>query len=183
MHENYIRAGVDVITVNTYAAARHNLVPVGLGDKVKELNLRAVMLAQDAREACAKERPVYIAGSVSNYGLLAGAEPGWTDSWYFARRTETSDAQAKANLREQAAALAEAGVDLILAEPTGSTTQRRWVIEACVATGLPVWAGFKCRLDATKAKVKLSWEPRTSFKKLVKIMVHSDWEKVKSRGY
>ena len=76
MHENYIRAGVDVITVNTYAAARHNLVPVGLSDKVKELNLRAVILAQDARDACAKDRPVYIAGSVSNYGLLAGAEPG-----------------------------------------------------------------------------------------------------------
>ena len=35
MHENYIRAGVDVITANTYAAARHILVPVGLSDKVE----------------------------------------------------------------------------------------------------------------------------------------------------
>ena len=163
MHENYIRAGVDVITVNTYSAARHNLVPLGLSDKVKELNLRAVMLAQDARDVCAKDRPVYIAGSVSNYGLLAGAEPGWADSWYFARRTETSDAQAKANLREQAEALAEAGVDLILAEPTGSTTQRRWVIEACVATGLPVWAGFKCRLDATESKVNVGYRSDEDF--------------------
>ena len=40
MHENYIRAGVDVITVNTYSAARQNLVPTGLGDRVKELNLQ-----------------------------------------------------------------------------------------------------------------------------------------------
>ena len=37
--------------------------------------------------------------------------------------------------------------------------------------------------DATKAKEKLGWEPKTSFKKLVKIMVHSDWEKVKRRGF
>jgi len=37
--------------------------------------------------------------------------------------------------------------------------------------------------DATKAKKELGWEPRTSFKKLVKIMVHSDWEKVKRRGF
>ncbi|MFQ6023602.1 MAG: homocysteine S-methyltransferase family protein [Acidiferrobacterales bacterium] len=28
MHENYIKAGVDVITVNSYAAARHNLTPL-----------------------------------------------------------------------------------------------------------------------------------------------------------
>ena len=29
MHENYIAAGCDVITVNTYASARHNLEPLG----------------------------------------------------------------------------------------------------------------------------------------------------------
>jgi len=37
--------------------------------------------------------------------------------------------------------------------------------------------------DASKAKNELEWEPKTSFEKLVKIMVHSDWEKVKKRGY
>jgi len=37
--------------------------------------------------------------------------------------------------------------------------------------------------DATKAKEKLGWKPKTSFKKLVKIMVFSDWEKVKRRGF
>ena len=37
--------------------------------------------------------------------------------------------------------------------------------------------------DATKAKKKLGWEPKTPFIELVKIMVQSDWEKVKKRGY
>ena len=37
--------------------------------------------------------------------------------------------------------------------------------------------------DASKAKNELGWEPKTSFEELVKIMVHSDWEKVKKRGY
>ena len=37
--------------------------------------------------------------------------------------------------------------------------------------------------DATKAKQQLEWEPQTSFNDLVKKMVHSDWEKVKKRGY
>ena len=57
MHEQYVAAGVDIITTNTYASARHNLEPLGLGDKVVELNLRAVMLAQDARDRTARERP------------------------------------------------------------------------------------------------------------------------------
>jgi GDPmannose 4,6-dehydratase len=37
--------------------------------------------------------------------------------------------------------------------------------------------------DATKAKKELGWEPKTSFEELVKIMIHSDWEKVKRRGF
>ena len=37
--------------------------------------------------------------------------------------------------------------------------------------------------DATKAKKELGWEPKTPFKELVKIMVQSDWGKVKRRGY
>ena len=49
--------------------------------------------------------------------------------------------------------LAEGGVDFLIAEPTGSTTQRRWVFEACRSTGLAVWSGFKCRLDDDGLKV------------------------------
>ena len=163
LHELYIGAGVDVITTNTYSSARHNLLPLGLGDKVHELNLRAVMLAQDARDRLAKERPVWIGGSVSNYGLMAGAEPGWEEFQYFRGRVETSENQARANLREQADILAESGVDFLIAEPTGSTVQRRWVIEACLATGLPVWSGFKCRQDAADRSLKVGYQSDEAF--------------------
>lgn len=156
MHEMYIAAGVDIITTNTYASARHNLEPLGMVDQVAELNLRAVMLAQDARDKAAKDRPVLIAGSVSNFGLKTGQEAG-TGSWSMARRrTETSENQAKANLRQQAEILAEAGVDFLIAESTGGNNHRKWVVEACVATGLPVWDGFKCRLDDGICKVGYS---------------------------
>jgi GDPmannose 4,6-dehydratase len=37
--------------------------------------------------------------------------------------------------------------------------------------------------DPTKAKEKLGWEAKTPFKELVSLMVQSDWEKVKKRGY
>lgn len=163
LHELYIEAGVDVITTNTYSSARHNLLPLGLGDKVHELNLRAVMLAQDARDRSARARPVWIGGSVSNYGLMAGAEPGWKDYQYFRNRIETSDEQACANLREQAEILAQSGVDFLIAEPTGSTVQRRWVFEACLATGLPVWSGFKCRRDASDGSLKVGYRSEEAF--------------------
>ena len=163
LHELYIDAGVDVITTNTYASARHNLMPLGLGDKVHELNLRAVMLARDARDRMARERKVWIGGSVSNYGLMAGSEPGWQDYRYFRDRTETSDDQARSNLREQAEILADAGVDFLIAEPTGSSVQRRWVFEACLAAGLPVWSGFKCRLDGTDGSLKVGYRSDEAF--------------------
>jgi homocysteine S-methyltransferase len=163
MHENYIKAGCDVITVNTYSAMGANLVPLGLADEVRELNLRAVMLAMDARDRHAKDRPVYIAGSVSNYGLRIGIEKNPKGHGYYSERVETSEAQAKAYLREQAETLAEAGVDLMLAESTGGTTHRRWVFEACTATGLPVWAGFKVHQDKGDKTPRVGYHSKEPF--------------------
>ncbi len=34
LHEDYIRAGADVITTNSFSSARHVLEPAGLGDEV-----------------------------------------------------------------------------------------------------------------------------------------------------
>ncbi len=108
MHENYIEAGCDVITVNSYASARHNFEPLGQGDLTHELNLRAVMLAEDARERAAKARPVWIAGSVSNFGLLAGNEPYSEEeiTKYFGPRSVLTEEQSRANMSEQGEILA-----------------------------------------------------------------------------
>src|SRR5215813_12323063 len=74
MHELYIKAGVDILTTNTYASARHNLEPLGMGDLTGELNRRAVLLARAARDKVASSRPVLIAGSISNFGMTTGGE-------------------------------------------------------------------------------------------------------------
>jgi hypothetical protein len=50
LHEDYIRAGADVITVNTFSSARYVLEPAGLGPLAHELNTRAVALAVEARK-------------------------------------------------------------------------------------------------------------------------------------
>src|SRR5215207_815215 len=64
VHEDFIRAGADVITTNTFATARHVLEPAGMGERFRELNARAVALAKEARENAA-DGAVFIAGSIS----------------------------------------------------------------------------------------------------------------------
>lgn len=131
VHEDYIRAGADVIITNTYAAARLPLSLAGYADRVGEANRRAVEAAQAARERAA-DRPVAIAGSMS----LAAA----TDIM-FRGRPERDQARLRDDYREQASALAEAGVDLFALEMIGSAWYGSLALEAAAETGLPVWLG------------------------------------------
>ena len=50
VHEDYIRAGSQVITANTYSTARHVLERINMGDQVRSLNEEAVELARKARD-------------------------------------------------------------------------------------------------------------------------------------
>jgi homocysteine S-methyltransferase len=133
---------------------------MGLGDLTVELNLRAVVLAQEARDRAGRDRPVYIAGSVSNFGLLTGSEGRQR---HLAGRSALTEAQAQANLKEQAAILADAGVDFILAESTGSLEHRTWVSRACAAPGLPLWVGFKTHTDKADGAVKVGYTSDVPF--------------------
>ncbi len=132
VHEDYIRAGAEVIITNTFPAARHVLEPAGLGDRFRELNTRAVELAQQARENVA-EVEVWVAGSISTF--TAGND--------IARVPD--EKEARANYREQAEVLAEAGADLIALEMLEDLKQASYAVEAAVSTGLPVSAGFSAK--------------------------------------
>lgn len=132
VHEDYIRAGADVVITNTFPTSRHVLEPAGLGGRFRELNELAVTLAKQARVNAA-ERPAYLAGSISTFSARDddGLQP--------------SEVEGRANYREQAEVLAEAGVDLIALEMLRDVRQAGYAIEGAVATGLPVWAGFSCK--------------------------------------
>jgi S-methylmethionine-dependent homocysteine/selenocysteine methylase len=159
MHELYVKAGVDILTTNTYASARHNLEPLGMGDLTGELNRRAVLLAREARDKAGRDRPVLIAGAISNFGMTTGGENLAT----LRQRSRFTEEQFRANLREQAELLLEAGVDFLLAESTGSNTHRKWVSDACKSTGAPFWVGFKVRREPDDAAVRTGYLSNDGF--------------------
>ncbi|CAN5867587.1 homocysteine S-methyltransferase [soil metagenome] len=135
VHEDYIRAGAEVIITNTFPAAKHVLEEVGIGDRFSEMNALAVELAIEARDNAA-EGPVYVAGSISTFParLNHAYNPG--------------EQEARANYQEQAEVLAEAGVDLLALEMMRDLEQTEYALEAAASVGLPVWLGFSCKRTA-----------------------------------
>jgi homocysteine S-methyltransferase len=137
VHEEYIRAGAEIIIANTYAANRAALEPAGLGGQVAEVNRAAMAAALDARAAVA--RPVAVAGSMSSFcpAVMGGGPPGsppdaaWDETWF----------PRLADFREQAQLLAGAGADLISLEMIGGSGYGRAAVQAATETGLPVWLG------------------------------------------
>jgi len=138
IHEDYIRAGADVVITNTFCTARHQLEPVGYGDLVERANHEAVEVALAARHAVAEGRSVAIAGSVSHAFANAGERFRVVE-----RDARFDDAEAlRASYREQIALLAEAGVDLLALETMQRPETARIALEEALASDLPVWLGL-----------------------------------------
>ncbi|MGD8351302.1 MAG: homocysteine S-methyltransferase family protein [Gammaproteobacteria bacterium] len=148
VHEDYIAAGAQVITANTYSTARHVLESINLGHESKLLNFKSVQLAREARDNAARG-DVYIAGSMSSMPPLTS------------HREVAIDGHVESSYRELAEVLAEAGVDLIIAEMMRDIENASMVIGAAMATGLPVWIGYSAMLADDGIDVRsLRWKNR-----------------------
>jgi len=166
IHVDYIDAGADIITANTYATSRALLELDGLGDKFEQINQASVRAAQRARER--SNRPdVLIAGSLSHRGPIAeaSATPD-TDA------AISLDDMAQA-LREQALLLRDEGCDLLLLEMMYDPARMPLVFQAAVETGLPVWAGFSARQDETGQVLGYGPGEDIPFEQIVSIL--NDW--------
>lgn len=133
IHLDYIEAGADIITTNTFSTARHVLEATGLGEETETINRAAVRLARDAVERSGKD--VLIAGSMSSTRPLN--EPA----------TRPVGDRVAASYREQALLLKEQGVDVIVAEMLIDIPNSSLVLESAMDTGLPVLAGWSASLD------------------------------------
>ena len=140
VHAAYLRAGVEASATSTSARCRHVLAGAGLDDEPVAINTRAVELARAAIENVAPDRPVAVAGSMSNN--LAWIPGSFSPDERYAPTAE----QEAANYREMAETLAAAGVDLILMEMMSDIEHASRATQAAVDTGLPVWVGVSCSL-------------------------------------
>ena len=71
IHGDYLAAGADIITANTYASSRLMLAPAGYGDAFRDINRAAIGAALRAREAFGRD-DVLIAGSLSHMAPMVG---------------------------------------------------------------------------------------------------------------
>ncbi len=139
VHADYIAAGADVITTNTYASSRLMLGAAGMADEVPRIARTAVEAAFRARDRAAHGRAIAVAGSLSHMAPpSAGTTPTDQDA--------LTDAAMLAAFRELATALAACDCDLILLEMMYDPRRIPLAIKAALETGLPVWLGMSARL-------------------------------------
>jgi len=125
VHEDYIRAGSQVIETNTFGANALRLEKYGLQARVRELNAAGVQVARAAAAGQA-----YVAGAIGPSG-------------YFLGEASAADLKkVKAAFSVQARALVDGGVDALFVETIRQTPELRVAVEAAVeaAAGLPVVA-------------------------------------------
>lgn len=131
IHEDYIRAGAEVIITNTFATAKYVMENCGLGEQFEAINAAACRIAREARDNAA-DRPVYIAGSMSTVTF-------WTE--------KPEAAVLEHNFTRQAEILAEGGVDFFMLEMMHDIWDTRIALEAGLRTDLPVLVGYSTEID------------------------------------
>ena len=156
LHREYIQAGASVITKNTFAAARHMLEPGGIGHRLKEINTRAVEIAQRARDASGQ--PVAIAGSISAY-MADSFDPNWLEP-----------GRLYATYEEQVEILVERGVDLIICEMMQRPDISVPAVKAAVSAGVPVWLGLTCKRSRNTGELETFDYPNHSFRETVEAL-------------
>lgn len=118
VHRSFLDVGVDVIETDTFRANRLTLDEYNLGDQVFEINVAAAQIARRMAETFSTpEQPRFVAGSIGPTGKLPSAEDPDLSDIDYDTLTEI--------FREQAGALIEGGVDLLLIE----TSRTSWKLK------------------------------------------------------
>lgn len=127
IHRAFLDAGADIVETNTFNATRLGLEEFGLAHLVEELNHRAVECARAAVEeynARDPERPRFIAGSMGPTKFTASMSPKAEQPGF---REHMFDDFVE-SYYEQAAALLDAGVDILFPETVFDTLN----LKACL---------------------------------------------------
>lgn len=144
VHADFLAAGADIISANTFGCSEPRLAAWGLAGREDELNRAAVALALDARD------------EARSGALVAGCLT--TVSYRGPDGSEMSPPEGERALESQARILADAGADLLLVEILASVERANAMLAAAASAGLPIWAGFSCKRGAD-GRLRLLNEP------------------------
>ncbi len=126
IHLDFLQAGANILETNTFNANRISQADYSLEKKVPEINLAAAHVARKAvdnykqqirEEGLPVEQQFFVAGSIGPTNRTCSMSPDVNDPGY---RAVTFNDVANA-YREQAIALIEGGVDLLLLETSFDT--------------------------------------------------------------
>ncbi|HET6291895.1 MAG TPA: homocysteine S-methyltransferase family protein, partial [Kribbella sp.] len=134
VHRQYLDAGADITTTNTFTATSIGQADYGLQSLVKDMNLEGARLARQAADEAGGR---FVAGSIGPLNVTLSLSPRVEDPAYRAVSFE----QVRDAYAEQISALAEGGVDLLLVETIFDTLNAKAAIAAAreVAPELPLW--------------------------------------------
>jgi 5-methyltetrahydrofolate--homocysteine methyltransferase len=134
VHRQYLAAGADITTTNTFTATSIGQADYALQPLVREMNLRGAQLARQAADEAGGR---FVAGSVGPLNVTLSLSPRVEDPAY---RAVTFD-QVRDAYAEQMTALADGGVDLLMVETIFDTLNAKAAIAAArdVAPHLPLW--------------------------------------------
>jgi 5-methyltetrahydrofolate--homocysteine methyltransferase len=144
IHRGYFDAGSQIVETNTFGGSRLKLNEYGLGDRTRELNVKGARLARSAAPP-----GTWIAGSIGPTSRLpAEYEP----------LGDTTDAEYFETFKEQAAALAEGGVDLFAVETMMFPQEAVAAVKACKAVAdLPVMATMFFQYEDLHDRDRTMW--------------------------
>jgi 5-methyltetrahydrofolate--homocysteine methyltransferase len=109
IHTGFLEVGCDVLETDSFTASRLKLDEYGLGERTHEINLTAARLACNlADRYSTPEQPRFVAGSMGPTGMLPSSDDPVLSKITYQQLVEV--------FREQAAALLEGGVDVLLIE-------------------------------------------------------------------
>ncbi|WP_243369874.1 bifunctional homocysteine S-methyltransferase/methylenetetrahydrofolate reductase [Geotalea sp. SG265] len=126
LHREYVAAGARVIETNTFGANFPKLDAIGIGGKLRDINVKGAQLARQA----AGGADVHVAGSI---GPLIGGR---------GEEKVPGEDEIRRMFAAQVDALAEGGVDLFLLETFSDLRQLEIGVEVAKQTGLPVVANM-----------------------------------------
>jgi 5-methyltetrahydrofolate--homocysteine methyltransferase len=135
VHRQYLAAGADITTTNTFTATSIGQADYGMQGLVHEMNVRSAQLARQAADEAGGTR--FVAGSIGPLNVTLSLSPRVEDPAYRA----VSFDDVRASYAEQIRALDEGGVDLLLIETIFDTLNAKAAIAAAreVAPHLPLW--------------------------------------------